>query len=401
MTSPQISETGLDAAADAAAVRPSLGVYVHWPFCAAICPYCDFNVHLASRADAMQNSADWAAAYRAELDFAHELRPDGPVETVFFGGGTPSLMPVEVLDAILGHIDGLWGLAEQAEISLEANPMSAADAHLKDLRSAGVTRLSLGVQAFDDAALKKLGRTHTAEEAKTAFAAAQEIFPFSSFDLIYARPEQRPDAWQRELTAALALGANHMSLYQLTIEPDTPYAKLAANGKLIMPDEALAADMYEMTQALCAAAGLPAYEISNHAKPGHECWHNMASWRGGDYIGLGPGAHGRVSGPRGRLATQAVRKPADWLAAVAADGHGWQDMHILDDDARAGEAVMLGLRLTAGVALADLAARGVVLDAAKLAAARDDGLLSDNALRVQASPRGHLLLDTLIGRLLV
>ena len=397
MTLPQTSE----AAPNAEACRPPLGVYVHWPFCAAICPYCDFNVHLAGRDGAAHASADWAAAYRAELNFAHELRPDGPVETVFFGGGTPSLMPLSVLDVILGHIDRLWGLAPQAEISLEANPMSAVDAHLKNLRSAGVTRLSLGVQAFDDAALKKLGRTHTADEARAAFAAAQEIFPFSSFDLIYARPEQGLDAWQRELTAALALGANHMSLYQLTIEPDTPYAKLAARGKLIVPDEAQAADMYEMTQELCATAGLPAYEISNHAKPGHECRHNMASWQGGDYIGLGPGAHGRMSAPGGRLATQAARRPADWLAAVAADGHGWHDMHVLDDEARAGEAVMLGLRLRAGVALADLAARGVVLDAAKLAAARHDGLLSGDALRLQASKRGHLLLDTLIGRLLV
>ena len=380
---------------------PQLGLYVHWPFCAAICPYCDFNVHLAPRPGAAQNNADWATAYLAELDFAYGLRPDGPVETVFFGGGTPSLMPVSVLDAILSHIDRLWGFAPQAEISLEANPMSAADAHLKDLRSAGVTRLSLGVQAFDDAALKKLGRTHTADEAQAAFAAAQEMFPFSSFDLIYARPEQRLGAWQRELTAALALGARHMSLYQLTIEPDTPYAKLAARGKLTVPDEALAADMYEMTQELCAAAGLPAYEISNHAKPGHECRHNIASWRGGDYIGLGPGAHGRMSAPSGRLATQGVRRPADWLAAVAADGHGWHDMDLLDDEARAGEAVMLGLRLRAGVALADLAARGVVLDAAKLAAARHDGLLSDDRLRLQASPRGHLLLNTLIERLLV
>ena len=350
--------------------------------------------------------ADWAKAYCAELDYAHARRADGPVETVFFGGGTPSLMPASLIDTILAHIDRLWGLAKAAEISLEANPMSAAAAHLADLSAVGVTRLSLGVQAFDDAALKKLGRTHSAQEAQAAFAAAQEIFPRSSFDLIYARPDQSLAAWRAELSAALALGAQHMSLYQLTIEPDTAYARLHAAGRLLVPDDELSADMYELTQDLCTAQGLPAYEISNHAQPGHACRHNMASWRGGDYIGLGPGAHGRLTGVDeqgavGRMATQALRAPAQWLAAVDAQGHGWEEIALLDDASLASEAVMLGLRLGEGIALDDLRARGVSLDAARLEAARQDGLLSGDNTRLQASPQGRLLLDTLIGRLLV
>jgi putative oxygen-independent coproporphyrinogen III oxidase len=384
---------------------------VHWPFCAAICPYCDFNVHLmrAHESDARigdlgADMSVWQDAYTRELDHAFCVRPHGPVETVFFGGGTPSLMSPDLVGAILGAVDARWGLAAGAEVTLEANPMSAPEAHLQDLRAVGVTRLSLGVQAFDDKALKLLGRTHSADDAKTAFAAAQEIFPRASFDLIYARPHQSLAAWHDELSAALALGPQHMSLYQLTIEPGTPFAKLAAAGKLITPGEDDAAALYEVTQELTQAAGLAAYEISNHAAPGHACRHNVASWRGGDYIGLGPGAHGRVSTKQGRFATQAIKNPQDWLAAVAADatggGHGWEVMQALDQEANSAEAVMLGLRLNDGVALADLAARGVVLDAARLAQARRDGLLSDDTTRLQASAQGRLLLDYLLGVLL-
>ena len=378
---------------------PPLGLYVHWPFCAAICPYCDFNVHL------MRDGGDadrgiWQTAYERELDHAFSLRPQGPVETVFFGGGTPSLMSPDLVGAILNAVNARWGLAVDAEVTLEANPMSAPEAHLQDLRAAGVTRLSLGVQAFDDAALKKFGRTHSAADAKTAFVAAQKIFPRASFDLIYARPAQSVAAWREELQAALALAPQHMSLYQLTIEPDTPYARLAQAGKLVVPDEDMAAALYEVTQEVTQAAGLQAYEISNHAAPYHACRHNVASWQGGDYIGLGPGAHGRLSTQNGRLATQALKNPQDWLDAVATHGHGWEVMQKLETEDAIAEAVMLGLRLSDGIVLADLAARGIRLDEARLARARADGLLTADRTRLQASQEARLLLDYLLGRLL-
>lgn len=378
---------------------PPLGLYVHWPFCAAICPYCDFNVHLM-RDGKDVDAGDWQTAYVRELDHAFALRPQGPVETVFFGGGTPSLMSPDLVGALLHAVDARWGLAADAEVTLEANPMSAPQGHLQALRAAGVTRLSLGVQAFDDAALQKLGRTHSAADAKTVFAAAQTIFPRASFDLIYARPDQSPADWQRELQATLALGPQHMSLYQLTIEPDTPFARLAAAGKLIVPDEDAAAALYELTQELTQTAGLPAYEISNHAAPDHACRHNVASWLGGDYIGLGPGAHGRLSHDGGRFATQATKNPQDWLAAVAAQGHGWELAQRLDTEDAKAEAVMLGLRLNEGVSLSALQARGVQLDGARLARARADGLLTADSARLQASQEGRLLLDYLLGQLL-
>lgn len=385
---------------DLTAQLPSLGLYVHWPFCAAICPYCDFNVHLLRAPFGADNVAVWQSAYARELDHAFRMRPQGPVETVFFGGGTPSLMSPDLVGGILQAVDARWGLAANAEVTLEANPMSAPKAHLKDLRAAGVTRLSLGVQAFDDAALKKLGRTHSADDAKIAFAAAQEIFPRASFDLIYARPDQSLEAWQKELEAALALGPQHMSLYQLTIEPDTPFAKLAATGKLVVPGDDAAAALYEITQELTRNAGLAAYEISNHAAPDHACRHNVASWQGGDYIGLGPGAHGRVSTQEGRFATAAIKQPQAWLNAIEAKGHGWEVCQKLQADDASAEAVMLGLRLIDGITLADLNARGVRLDAARLGNARRDGLLTSDETRLQASAQGRLLLDYLLGRLL-
>ncbi len=379
---------------------PPLGVYVHWPFCAAICPYCDFNVHLMR--NSQTDPADWLVAYRRELAYAQSLRPQGRVETVFFGGGTPSLMSPDLVAGILSAIDEMWGLAGDAEITLEANPMSAPETHLKDLRAAGITRLSLGVQAFDDVALKFLGRTHSAQDARVAFEAAQRLFPRASFDLIYARPNQTPDAWASELSAALDLGPQHMSLYQLTIEPDTPFYKHQASGKLTLPDEDSAADMYEITQSLCASAGLPAYEISNHGADGHACRHNVAGWQGGDYLGIGPGAHGRVTSleKRARLSSVAHRSPTEWLAHVEDQGHGWAEQQALDSESVEMEAVLLGLRLVEGVGLDALAARGIDLDAARLAKLREQGLLSPNTARLQASPEGRLILDHLIGQLL-
>jgi putative oxygen-independent coproporphyrinogen III oxidase len=376
---------------------PPLGIYLHWPFCSAICPYCDFNVHAAHKNTATQEQ--WLAAYQAELTHAHGLRPHGPVQTVFFGGGTPSLMPPDLVAGILQRIDLLWGLAGDAEITLEANPVSAAQLHLQALCHAGITRLSLGVQAFDDAALKFLGRTHSARDAQHAFAAAQEIFDGASFDLIYARPDQSLAAWQKELAAALALAPHHMSLYQLTIEPGTAFYARAQQGRLDMPDEDAAADFYEATQNLCHAAGLPAYEVSNHAAPSHQCRHNQAIWQGGDYLGIGPGAHGRITINDTKHASLAARQPQDWLTACRQNGHGWQVQKLSAAEA-AEEAVMLGLRLVEGRSLAALAAQGVVLDEARLAALRADGLLTGHAARLQASDKGRLLLDYIIGRLL-
>ena len=376
---------------------PPLGIYLHWPFCSAICPYCDFNVHAAHKNKATQE--DWLAAYCRELTHAHGLRPHGPVETVFFGGGTPSLMPAQLVGDILNHIDGLWGLAANAEISLEANPVSAAAPHMQKLRQAGITRLSLGVQAFDDAALRFLGRTHSVDDARAAFIDAQRIFDSASFDLIYARPAQSLTAWQKELTAALALAPQHMSLYQLTIEPDTPFHARVQQGKLTMPDEEAAADLYEMTQSLCAAAGLPAYEISNHAAAAHRCRHNQAIWQGGDYLGIGPGAHGRLTLHGTKHASLAARQPQEWLTACRDKGHGWQ-LHKLPDIEAAEEAVMLGLRLTQGRPLTALAAQGVALDEGRILALQEDGLLMAQPDRLQATEKGRLLLDYILARLL-
>ena len=386
---------------------PPLGVYIHWPFCTAICPYCDFNVHGAHKNTASQ--ADWRLAYQAELTHAYGLIPGRKVETVFFGGGTPSLMPADLVASILADIDALWGLAAQAEISLEANPVSAPRPHLRALRAAGVTRLSLGVQAFDDKALKALGRTHSAAEAQEAFLVAQDIFDTASFDLIYARPLSNPAqdfaaglaAWQSELSAALALSPQHMSLYQLTIEPDTVFHRRAAQGRLAVPHDEMAATLYEVTQALCRAAGLPAYEISNHAIAGHHCRHNRAIWNGGDYVGIGPGAHGRITIDGRKHASMAHKQPQLWLAACRENGHAWQSLTALSAQEAAEEAVMLGLRLTDGIGVAALAQRGFALDAQKLATLKQDGLLARRDDVVQATDKGRLLLDYIIGRLLV
>ena len=391
---------------------PALGIYIHWPFCTAICPYCDFNVHGAHQNQTSDD--DWRRAYRAELQHAYGLRPTGKVETVFFGGGTPSLMAPDLVAAILADIDALWGLADNAEISLEANPVSAPRPHLQALRDAGITRLSLGVQAFHDDALKALGRTHSAGEAKQAFLAAQDIFDTASFDLIYARPlsaistnqsaqemEAGLAAWQEELSAALALSPQHMSLYQLTLEPDTVFYQRAAQGRLAVPHEEMAAALYEVTQDLCMAAGLPAYEISNHAMAGHYCRHNFAIWHGADYVGIGPGAHGRLTINGQKHASTAHKQPHIWRAACLENGHGWHNLTALSAQEAAEEAVMLGLRLSDGIAVQDLAQRGVALAASKLDALKQDGLLMRRDDVVQASPRGRLLLDYIIGRLLV
>jgi putative oxygen-independent coproporphyrinogen III oxidase len=379
---------------------PPLSIYLHWPFCQAICPYCDFNVHLMR---GMQPEA-WRKAYRAELAYAASQRPTGPVQTVFFGGGTPSLMPPDLVADILAEIDRLWGLAENAEITLEANPVSAPLAQLQAMAQAGVTRLSLGVQSLDDAALKFLGRTHRAADAVAAFDAARTCFAHVSLDLIYARPDQSLADWQAELGQALALQPDHMSLYQLTIEPETPFHRLHQAGRFETPAEDGAADLYEATQEICGQAGLPAYEVSNHARSGHACRHNVGSWQGNDYLGIGPGAHGRVSDSHGRRATQAIRAPQEWLAAVHQQGHGWAEDNRLTAVETQAEAMMLGLRLVEGVSLARLRALGLALDGARqdqLDAMHEAGLIEVTTTHLRTTASGRLVLDQIISALLV
>ncbi len=327
---------------------PGFGIYIHWPFCLAKCPYCDFNSHVASSIDQDR----WRRAYLAELQHGANAGAGGghKVTSVFFGGGTPSLMPPATVAAVLDAIAGHWPIAPDLEVTLEANPTSVEAARFADLRVAGVTRLSLGIQALDDDALRLLGREHDAAGAIAALALAARHFDRLSFDLIYARPGQTVTAWRDELTRAATLTSGHLSAYQLTIESGTAFYLRHARGALPLPDDDIAADLFEATQEILGAHGLPAYEISNHARPGQECRHNMTTWRCGDGLGIGPGAHGRLTDTdRNRVATQNHRTPAVWLAQVEANGHGGLPPEPLDADARRDEFLLLGLRLTEGV----------------------------------------------------
>lgn len=294
-----------------------LSLYIHWPFCKSKCPYCDFNSHVRERID----EAAWQRALLAELGYWGERTQGRKLASLFFGGGTPSLMPPALTAALIETAQKYW-TCDNPEITLEANPTSVEAQKLKDFHAAGVTRLSLGIQALNDADLKALGRQHSATEALAALDLAASIFPRFSFDLIYARPEQTVKAWEAELRRALGFGATHMSLYQLTIEPGTQFATLHQRGDLVTPDEETGAALYELTQSLMGKAGLPAYEISNHAKPGHECRHNLTYWRYCDYVGIGPGAHGRVTLDGVKQATRTHRAPEEWLERVTKHGHG-------------------------------------------------------------------------------
>ena len=327
----------------------ALALYIHWPFCVSKCPYCDFNSHVRESVD--------QAAWRAALlqDMAHEagLLPGRRVGSIFFGGGTPSLMPPVTVAALIAAAEGHWGFTPDVEITLEANPSSVEAARFADLAGAGVNRISLGLQALDDASLVFLGRAHDVAEGLDALETAQRHFDRVSFDLIYARPEQSLDDWQTELGRAISFGTEHLSLYQLTIEPGTRFATLVAQGTLkpVNPDHG--ADLFELTRQMTAAAGIPAYEISNHARPGRESRHNLTYWRYGDYAGIGPGAHGR----RSTLATVRHKKPENWIGAVARNGHGLQTEEQLPPAERAREALMMGMRLGEGVDLSRIAAR--------------------------------------------
>jgi oxygen-independent coproporphyrinogen-3 oxidase len=376
----------------------AFGVYVHWPFCAAKCPYCDFNSHVRTAID----EDGWVDGILSELDWVAREQSTRPVvETIFFGGGTPSLMSGRATGRILSKIAALWPMANDPEITLEANPASVDAARFADYRAAGVNRVSLGVQALNDADLKKLGRLHDVAEAKAALKMAMSLFDRVSLDLIYARPDQSDAMWRDELKEALAFGTEHLSLYQLTIEPETPYALLHRNGQLHIPDEDLAAGLYETTQELTAAAGRPAYEISNHARAGAESRHNLIYWRYGDYAGVGPGAHGRVNLGGLRTATAAIKLPERWRDTVSRNCHGFSDLTPISNDEAAREHLLMNLRLAEGLDLARYEMRWHTRpDAGKIAALVDQGFLSLNCDVLTATPQGQLLLNRVIEALL-
>jgi len=371
------------------------GVYLHWPFCASKCPYCDFNSHV--RAGGIDEGR-FLAAYQAELRHWASRTRGRTVASIFLGGGTPSLLSPATVGSLLESIARLWPIDAHVEVTLEANPSSVEAGRFAGYRAAGVNRVSLGVQSLDDGELRVLGRLHTVAEAVAAIALTRRTFPRYSFDLIYARPRQTREAWGAELAAALRLAEGHLSLYQLTIEAGTPFAALQALGKLVVPDEALAADCYEITQEITAKAGLPAYEISNHAAPGQECRHNLIYWRYGEYAGVGAGAHGRLIDRHGRHATSTERQPERWLAAVEAHGHGMVEDTLLTGGEQADEALLMGLRLSEGVDLDRLARlAGVTLAPQAIDRLRARGLLEPGiGGRIRASRSGRLLLNAIV-----
>jgi len=380
------------------ATEPAFGVYLHWPFCLSKCPYCDFNSHVRHAAI---DEARYVRAFAAEIAATAARVPGRTVSTIFFGGGTPSLMQPATVAAILDAVARHWTVAPGVEVTLEANPTSVEAARFRGYRAAGVNRVSLGVQALDDAALKALGRLHTAQEALDAVAIARKIFERFSFDLIYARPGQAPQDWSAELSRAIDEAAEHLSLYQLTIEADTPFAALHAAGRLTVPDDDRARDLYDMTQEVCAARGLPAYEISNHARPGAECRHNLVYWRGHEYAGIGPGAHGRLDIGAQRCATANEKRPEAWLARVESNGHGLVVDEPLTAEERADEFLLMGLRLAEGIDPARYEAlAGKSLDAARIALLHAEGAVEttpDGRLRVTLS--GFPVLDAVVADL--
>jgi putative oxygen-independent coproporphyrinogen III oxidase len=374
------------------------GIYVHWPYCSAKCPYCDFNSHVRAAYDETR----WCDAIIRELHWVRQAQdrfaPD--VSSIFFGGGTPSLTSGKSIAAILDAIAKLWPVASDVEVTLEANPASAEAERFRDYRAAGVNRISLGVQALNDADLKFLGRLHDVAEAKAALKMAMTAFDRVSLDLIYARPKQTPEAWRRELTEALAFGTEHLSLYQLTIEPETPFAILEKTGSLVVPDEDRAASLFELTQELTEAAGRPAYEISNHAKPGAECRHNLIYWRYGDYVGVGPGAHGRITLPDGRKATFAERLPERWMEKVAREGCGYGEIRSIDEREAGREHLLMNLRLREGIDTQTYAARWhTQLDGKKIAELRSHDLVDFDGINLSATPKGRLVLNAILAEL--
>ncbi len=377
---------------------PGFGIYLHWPFCASKCPYCDFNSHVRHVAP---DQGRFVAAFRRELATAARRTPGRTVSSIFLGGGTPSLMEPATVAAVLGAVSDLWTVAGDCEVTLEANPTSVEAERFRGFRAAGVNRVSLGVQALDDADLKSLGRTHSAEEALRAVDVARRHFDRYSFDLIYARPGQTEAAWEAELRRAIAEAAEHLSLYQLTIEPGTMFEALHRAGKLAMPDDEMGRVLYDLTQAICAEAGLPAYEISNHARPGAECRHNLIYWRSGDFVGAGPGAHGRLTLGNGRIATATEKHPETWLARVEEQGSGIISEEHLIQMETADEFLVMGLRLAEGIDLERYEAlSGQGLDPERIAFLEGEGFLERlPGGRLKVTPAGFPVLDAVVADL--
>lgn len=374
------------------------GIYVHWPFCLSKCPYCDFNSHVRHAAI---DEARFARAFTREIAAAAARTPGRHVSSIFFGGGTPSLMQPATVAAVLDAIAENWRLGDDVEVTLEANPTSVEAARFRGYRTAGVNRVSLGVQALDDAALRRLGRRHSAAEALSAVAIARSIFQRYSFDLIYAREAQTPAAWAAELKRAIGEAGEHLSLYQLTIEMDTPFAALQAAGALQIPDEDCARALYDVTQAICRDAGLPAYEVSNHARPGSECRHNLVYWRGHEYAGVGPGAHGRLLIDGRRRATVTEKRPQAWLMRVESLGHGVVADDVLTPEEIADEFLLMGLRLAEGIDPARYARiAGRPLDPARLATLTAEGAIEITPQgRLRVTPAGFPVLDAVVADL--
>lgn len=370
-----------------------LALYIHWPFCVSKCPYCDFNSHVRDSVD----QEAWLAALLADMAYEAALTKGRPLTSIFFGGGTPSLMPPSTVAALITAAEQYWGFGENIEITLEANPSSVEAARFADLAEAGVNRVSLGLQSLDDAALAFLGRAHSEAESLDALAIAQRHFGRVNIDLIYARPDQTAAQWQAELARAISFGTDHMSLYQLTIEPGTRFETMVRTGQFVPADNDEAASLYELTQELTVAAGIPAYEISNHATPGSESRHNLSYWRYDDYIGIGPGAHGR----RLNFATQRHKKPENFMTAVERNGHGLASEEALDPATRATEALLMGLRLAQGIDLQNLSSRtgvaaGGLLDFDAVDRITALGLIRRKGDHVTVTPQGMPLLDAIL-----
>ena len=370
-------------------------VYVHWPFCLSKCPYCDFNSHVRENIDQDQ----FQAAYLKEIDHYAAQYPNLNVSSIFFGGGTPSLMQPKLVGAIIERVNKLWSVDGGVEITLEANPTSVEAERFKGFKAAGVNRLSLGIQSLRDNDLKALGRAHSASEALAALKIAQQTFDRYSFDLIYAREGQGLDSWREELSQALDYAGDHLSLYQLTIEPGTAFQGQFNKGKLILPKEGIAEEMFFLTREMTEVVGLPAYEVSNHAKDENRSRHNMAYWQGLGYLGIGPGAHGRIVPKTGKtLATNNWKKPEAWLRAVDANQHGQENAELLSAYDRGLERVMMGLRISEGVAMAELP--DGVIDMDVLVRLQDQGFISIIEGRLVLNKKGQCLLDYILASLI-
>jgi putative oxygen-independent coproporphyrinogen III oxidase len=375
----------------------AFGIYVHWPFCKAKCPYCDFNSHVRHQE---VDTMSFARGLVSELQWFAQSTKGRTVTSIFFGGGTPSLMPPAAVASVLDEIAKLWSVAETVEITMEANPTSVEAENFRGYRLAGVNRVSVGVQALNESDLKALGRQHTPEEALRAFKLALKVFPRVSFDLIYARPNQTLDGWRAELTRALGEQEGHMSLYQLTIEPGTVYFDLHAKGSLVIPDEDKATDMFELTQDLTEKAGLSAYEISNHASPGQESRHNLLYWRYGEYVGVGPGAHARIGEGENRRAIVMEKYPETWRKLVGEHGHGIVENTIVEPKDQASEYLIMGLRISEGIDLTRYERlNGMGMDASKIAGLKSMGLVRREGQQLMATRAGRRLLNSLITEL--